>query len=114
MSRTFPAEVQITNPKAMFTVGHIGATANTFTEINAYVSGAGSTASDVTLNDGVLVKNIGPNPIAVKYTTLDHGANTGFRLTELDQVLIETSTLSSILVKNITTSAGITFSVYAN
>lgn len=114
MSKKFLTEVQITNPKAMFTVGHIGATANQFTEIIAHVSGAGSTFSPITLNDGVLIKNIGPNQFSVKYSGSDHGANTGFRLTELDQIMIETTSLASVLVKNVTTSEGITFSVYAN
>ena len=114
MSRTFPAEVQITNPKAMFTVGHLGATANSFLPVNAYVTGAGSTGADMTLNDGVLIKNIGPNTLKVTYEPLDHGANEGFNLTELDQILVETNSLSSILVKNNTASQGITFSIYAN
>ena len=114
MSRTFPAEVQITNPKAMFTVGHIGATANSFLPINSYVTGAGSAGSDITLNDGVLVKNIGPNTVKVTYDPLDHGAAEGFNLTELDQILIETNSISSVLVKNNIGSQGITFSIYAN
>ena len=114
MSRTFPAEVQITNPKAMFTVGHLGATANSFLPVNAYVTGAGSTGADITLNDGILIKNIGPNTLKVTYEPLDHGANEGFNLTELDQILVETNSLSSILVKNNTASQGITFSIYAN
>lgn len=106
--------IVITNPKAMFNVGHISGTADNFTNINAHVSGAGSTLNDIGLNDGVLFKNIGPNDVKVAFSGATHGVNTGFKLSENEQLFIETTTLSSVLVKNFTSSEGITFTVYAN
>lgn len=104
-------EIVISNPKAMFNVGHIGPTANNFTAINAHITGA---EGDVGLDDGVLVKNIGPNLFKVAYSGATHGANTGFRLAENEQIFVETTNLSTISVQNITSNQGITFTAYAN
>ena len=111
--RTVNANIAITDPKAMFNVGHIGATANSFTAINAHVTGAGAGA-DLGLSDGCLVKNIGSFGMLVAYTGATHGDNTGFLLSANEQIFAENTNLSSISVKNKVASQGITFSVYAN
>jgi len=102
--------IAITNPSAMYTVGHIAATADTYTSANAHVTGTSTGA----LNDGVLVKNVGPLDIKVAFSGATHGSDTGFILGQAEQIFVETSSLSSVIVKNNTASQGITFSVYAN
>ena len=102
--------ISITNPAAMYTVGHISGTADNFTSINAHVSGA----SPTTLNDGVLVKNIGSLDMKVAFSGATHGADTGFLIKSNEQIFVETTGLALVTVKNNTASQGITFSVYAN
>ena len=102
--------IAITNPSSMFTVGHISGTADNFTAINTHVSGAGTN----TLNDGVLVKNIGALEMKLAFSGATHGADTGFVLKANEQLFVETTSISSVIVKNNTASQGITFSVYAN
>ena len=106
-------EIVITNPKAMFNVGHISGTADNFTSINAHVTGAGA-GSDISLNDGVLFKNIGANAVKVAFSGATHGANTGFKLAENEQLFVESNSLSNVLVRNFTSGQGITFTAYAN
>lgn len=102
--------IKITNPSAMFTVGHISGTADNFTAINSHVTGT----SINTLNDGVLVKNIGPLDLKVAYSGSTHGTNTGFILGQDEQLFVECTSIESVIVKNNTATNGITFSIYAN
>lgn len=102
--------IAITNPSALYTVGHIGGTADNFATANAHVSGA----SDLTLNDGALVKNIGPLEMRVAFSGATHASNTGFVLKANEQIFVEARSLDSITVKNNSSGQGITFSIYAN
>jgi hypothetical protein len=108
--RAVQAIIPITNPKAMFTRNLIGATANDWTAITDYISGATSAGLDT----GAVIKNIGVNSINVSFLGITHGVQTGFRLLQSEQISLSTNNLSYILVKNNATSEGITMSVYAN
>jgi hypothetical protein len=108
MSKKFG--IAITNPSALYTVGHIAATADNFTAVNGHVTGTSTNP----LNDGVLVKNIGPLDMKVAFSGATHGTNTGFILGENEQIFVETTSIASVTVKNDIASQGITFSVYAN
>lgn len=107
MSKKFG--ISITNPKAMYTLGHISGTADNFTSVTTHITG-----SSDSLDDGALVKNVGPKVLKVAISGVTHGANTGFVLNENEQLFIETTSLNGVLVKNNRASEGITFSLYAN
>lgn len=109
MPRAVQAIIPISNPQAMFTVGHIGPTANNWVPVNTHITGSESTS----LSGGVLIKNIGPLSFGVMHTGATHGSSNGFRLFEGDQIFVESTSLSSIMVKNITSNQGICMSVYA-
>ena len=104
------AIIPITNPKAMFTRNLIGATANNWTTVIDYITGATSGGLDT----GAVIKNIGVNSINLSYLGITHGVQTGFRLLQSEQISISTNDLAGILIKNNATSEGITMSVYAN
>jgi hypothetical protein len=113
MPRNLSVDVNITDPKAIFTRLLSGASANAFIAVNAGIQGAGE-GEVLTLNDGANIKNLGVNNMLVKTEDVSHGAATGFLLTEDSELFIEIGNLSEIFVKNNVSGQGISYAVYAN
>jgi hypothetical protein len=113
MGRVRPVNLEITNPKAIFTNYFTGTSADSYIAINTAVTNAGA-GSSLVLNDGANVKNVGVNTFLIKTDDTSHGANTGFILAQNEELFVEVNDLSKLFVKNNTAGQGISFSVYSN